>query len=206
MKSNNSPPSLSQISVGESSDGKARDYSRVHSAVVCNPQLHSILALAFVFYQTPSPLQISHLLDISWENVLQTLLFRHPPLGSPPQFLSDPTCPATFVDSSRWHAFVAVWCLTRSSINYDARDIFYASDFWAKHTCNARPSQDIWDALRRSPIPCRLGSHAMLPCVIKWLERVDSEDTRELAITYRSTYRQTAAELATGMRVKSWVA
>jgi hypothetical protein len=51
-----------------------------------------------------------------------------------------------------------------------ARDIFYASDFWAKHTCNARPSQDIWDALRRSPIPCRLGSHAMLPCVIKWLE------------------------------------
>jgi hypothetical protein len=34
------------------------------------------------------------------------------------------------------------------------------------------------------------------------LQRVDSEDTRELATTYRSTYRQTAAELATGMRVK----
>lgn len=137
MKSNNSPPSLSQISVGESSDGKARDYARVHSAVVCNPQLHSILALAFVFYQTPSPLQISHLLDISWENVLQCLVpvseLLDPP--APPEhyysdillsdrlrkFLSDPTCPATFVDSSRWHAFVAVWCLTRSSINYDAR-------------------------------------------------------------------------------------
>ncbi|KAJ6580691.1 hypothetical protein B0H19DRAFT_483594 [Mycena capillaripes] len=212
---NRSPPSPN---LKERSGRFARDYSLVRDALIWNPQLHSILAVALVFHQTPSPLQISHVLDISWENVRQSLVPVRElldPAAVPEHFysdivisdrlrkvLSDPTCAATFVDQPRWHAFVAVWCLTRSNIKYDARDIFYASDFWSQHVCSARPSQDIWDALRRSSLPCRLGSHAMLPWVISWLGTVDSEDTRELIAIYRSSYRQTAAAVAAGARVK----
>ncbi|KAJ7648225.1 hypothetical protein DFH06DRAFT_1423721 [Mycena polygramma] len=185
------------------------DFSLVRDTCVWNPQLHHILAIASVFYQTPSPLQISNVLDISWEFVIQSLVpvsrLLDPPASPAHHYsdivlsdrlrevLSDRTCGSTFVDPPRWHALVAVWCLARSSIKYDARDIFYASDFWAQHVCSARPSQDIWDALRRSAIPCRASSHAMLPLVVTWLEAVDTEDTRELIVLYRNVHRQTAA-------------
>ncbi|KAJ7113965.1 hypothetical protein C8R44DRAFT_855789 [Mycena epipterygia] len=193
------------------------DYPHVRDALIWDPQLHVILALVLVFYQPPSPLQLAHVLDIPWEDVHESLApvadLLEPP-GLPTHYYSDIVLsdhlrawlandnPATHVDPRRWHAVLAVWCLDRSNIKYDARDIFYASDFWAQHVCSARPSQDLWDSLRRSPIPCRLSSHAMLPWVITWLESVDVEDTRELISMYRSAYRQTASALASGLRVK----
>ncbi|KAF7371195.1 hypothetical protein MSAN_00755000 [Mycena sanguinolenta] len=194
-----------------------RAYVQVHDAFLRNPHLHAILALTVIFCKTPSPLQISRVLDISWEDVRQSLVsvcdLLHPP--APPEhyysditlsdrlrkMLSDPACPTTFVDSPRWHALLAVWCLTRSSIKYDARDIFYASDFWAEHVCSARPSQDLWNALRRSPIPCQLSSHPMLPWVITWLEEVDVDETRELTMIYRSILQETPTPFAPGLRM-----
>ncbi|KAJ6467999.1 hypothetical protein C8R47DRAFT_1325904 [Mycena vitilis] len=180
------------------------DFSLLRDTFIRNPQLHHILAVASVFYQAPSPLQISNVLDITWEFVVQSLVPVARLLDSPAspayhysdiilssrlrELLSDRTCGSTFVDPPRWHALVAVWCLARSSIKYDARDIFYASDFWAQHVCSARPSQDIWDALRRSPLPCRSSSRSMLPPVA-----VDTEDTRELIVLYHTVYRQTTA-------------
>ncbi|KAJ7036660.1 hypothetical protein C8F04DRAFT_1095250 [Mycena alexandri] len=195
-----------------------QDYYVVHHAVVLNPQLHSILALVRTLYRTPSSLQIAHLLDIHWETVLESLMpvfqLLDPP--APPEhyysdiLLSDrmrkvlvnPCYSATYVHLPRWHAFIAVWCLNRSDIRHDARDILYASDFWAQHVCKARASQELWDALRRSRLPCRLGSHAVLPWIITWLERVDTEDTRELIMLYRTTHRRTTGAIAAGRRIE----
>ncbi|KAJ7125756.1 hypothetical protein C8R43DRAFT_1135083 [Mycena crocata] len=216
------PPSCgTESNEDASSNDSAQDYYRLCDALILDPHLHTILALASVFCQTPSPLQLAHVLNISWETVQKSLaptavcVLLEPP-NRPPQYysdvrlsvrlrqlLSDPaTYPATYVDPQRWHALLAVWCLNRSSIKYDARDIFYASDFWAEHVRSARPSQDLWDALRRSPIPCRLSSHAMLPRVITWLETVESDDARELISIYRTAYRQRASALVSGLRVK----
>ncbi|KAJ7483520.1 hypothetical protein FB451DRAFT_1555468 [Mycena latifolia] len=206
-----------QASYPSGGDSISQDYCHLRAALDQNPQLHSILAIALVFFKAPSPLQIAHVLDVPWEDVQQSLQFAPGLLDPPARYhsdilisdqlrglLLDPACTATCVDLRRWHAFVAVWCLESSSSKFDARDIFYASDFWAQHVCSARPSQAIWDALRRSPVPCRLTSHAMLPQVIAWLETVDVEDTRELIAIYRTTYvyRQTAAALTGGLRVE----
>ncbi|KAJ7748694.1 hypothetical protein B0H16DRAFT_1725506 [Mycena metata] len=195
-----------------------QDYSVVYHAVVQNPYLHSILALVLALYRTPSSLQIAHLLDIRWETVLDSLLpvfqLLDPP--APPEYyhsdilLSDrmrevlvnPCYAATYVHLPKWHAYIAMWCLNRSDLKHDARDILYASDFWAHHVCKARASQELWDALRRSRLPCRLGSHAVLPWIITWLERVDTEDTRELMMLYRTTHRRATDAIAAGLRVE----
>ncbi|KAJ7173336.1 hypothetical protein C8R46DRAFT_113418 [Mycena filopes] len=194
------------------------DYLVVQDAVVRNPQLHSILSLCLTLYQPPSALQIAHLLEIPSETVLRSLLplslLLNPP-GPPAhsssairlsdrmrEVLMDPAKSATYVHPPRWHAFVAVWCLTRSDIKQDARDILYAAEFWAQHLCEARPSEGLWDALRRSRLPCRIGSHAMLPWVVTWLGKVDTEDTRELIMLYRATYRRTEDAVNAGMRME----
>ncbi|KAJ6471927.1 hypothetical protein C8R45DRAFT_1078108 [Mycena sanguinolenta] len=201
----------------EGSRCTAQAHLRIHDAFLRNPYLHSILALTTIFCKAPSPLQISRVLDISWEDVRQSLVsvcdFLNPPT-TPEHYYSDitlsdrlckllldPACPTTFVDPPRYHALLAVWCLTQSSIKYDARDIFYASDFWAEHVCSARPSQDLWDALRRSPIPCQLSSHPMLPWVITWLEEVDVDETRELTMIYHSILQGTSTAFAPRFRM-----
>ncbi|KAF7345591.1 hypothetical protein MVEN_01577900 [Mycena venus] len=109
--------------------------------------------------------------------------------------LSDPASRATFVDLPKWHASLAVWCLSRSNVKSNARDIFYASDFWAQHVCSARPSQEIWDALQAL-------THSMSAGFPRDVATVDVEDTRELIVLYRSTYSRTATALAAGQRVK----
>ncbi|KAJ7780055.1 hypothetical protein DFH07DRAFT_462262 [Mycena maculata] len=186
---------------------------QVSDHLASNSQLCSIVAVAVVFYRAPSPLQIGHVLDISWEDVRRNLLSMPELFGSfdlPEDYYSEVhichrvrnllSQPDSLVNLPKWHAFVARWCL-RSNANYDARDIFYANDFWAHHLCRSRPSQDLWDALRRSPVPCRLNSHAMLPSVIEWLETVDVDDCRELISIYRNCYRQRLAALAAGQSV-----
>ncbi|KAJ7498199.1 hypothetical protein B0H11DRAFT_1999046 [Mycena galericulata] len=191
--------------------------SQVSDALSSNPQLYSIISVIMVFYQAPSPLQIGHVLGIPWEDVRRDLLSvpelidcQVDPLEHyysevhishrVPVLLSDPSQPDCLVNLPKWHAFVARWCL-RSNASQDARDIFYAHDFWAQHLCRAHPSQDLWDALRQSPVPSRLSSHSMLPSVIAWLETVDVEDSRELISVYRDCYRRRITALAAGRHV-----
>ncbi|KAJ7235559.1 hypothetical protein C8J57DRAFT_142255 [Mycena rebaudengoi] len=176
-------------------------------------RLHSILAVTLVRRTAPSPLQVGHVLDLPWSEVREYLLplaeFLEPP-GLPEHdystfrisrplrdLLTDPSHPETFVDPREWHAFVALWCLNRSYLNYDKRDIYYAADHWAYHVCNSRPSQDIWVALQRSPIPCRPISLPVLPHVIAWLKKIDVDATRELVAMYEAFYHRNKTTLRT---------
>lgn len=115
---------------------QAQSYSRLFASLASNPQFYSILAVSIVFYEAPSPLQIGHVLHISWEDVRRILLSFPELFGSsdPPEhyysevhisqqvrtILSDPTHPESCVDLPRWHAFLARWCLNSDS-SYDAR-------------------------------------------------------------------------------------
>ncbi|KAJ6530837.1 hypothetical protein DFH09DRAFT_1284999 [Mycena vulgaris] len=218
-----SPPTMILVHGGDppqaggepTSIATAQDYARLHTSLAQNIHLHSILALALVFHQAPSALQLARVLDIPWADVIQAVgtlsdilvppVYYHSAVRVPVRLrrlLVDPGRPTRYIDLRAWHAVLAVWCLERSSLNYDARDILYGADFWASHLCVARPSQALWDALRRSPLPTCLESHGVLPRVIAWLQTVDVEDTRELISVYRNTYRETAAALAGGMRPK----
>ncbi|KAJ7247298.1 hypothetical protein C8J57DRAFT_1475827 [Mycena rebaudengoi] len=102
-----------------------------HGPLACGTPVHSIVAVALVFKEAPSPLQVGHVLDLPWSEVREYLLavaeFLEPP-GLPEHYYSNflSRHPETFVDLRKWHAFVALWCLTRSHLNYDARNIFYA--------------------------------------------------------------------------------
>ncbi|KAJ7230323.1 hypothetical protein GGX14DRAFT_582817 [Mycena pura] len=198
-----------------------RAHPGILESLTSRPQLHSIVAVMVVLQQGPSPLQISHVLGISWRDVHQDLHtlpeeFFDSSSGPPEHYysevhlshsvknrLSDPSqCDSEFwVDTPKWHALLAKWCL-RSNGRYNARDIFYANDFWAYHVCRSRPSEDLWDTLRQSPVPCRLTSHAALPAVIAWLEQVDVDDTRELSSMYKNCYRVRVSAAAAGERVR----
>ncbi|KAJ7235580.1 hypothetical protein C8J57DRAFT_1336159 [Mycena rebaudengoi] len=192
--------------------------SSTHGPLACGTPVHSIIAVVLVFKEAPSPLQVGHVLDLTWSEVREYLLpvaeFLEPP-GLPEHYYSnfrisrnlrnlliDPSHPETFVDLRKWHAFVALWCLTRSSLNYDARDIFYAGEYWAHHICCSRPSPQLWSALKRSHLPFRLTSRSVLPYVIGWLKKVDVDDTQELAAAFNNFYSRTQAAIASGLSLQ----
>ncbi|KAJ7235588.1 hypothetical protein C8J57DRAFT_1378204 [Mycena rebaudengoi] len=182
------------------------------AALARDSRLHAILAVVLVLYKSPTLLQIGHVLDIPWSEVRDHLLLISHLLESSSQlelyysnihlssdlrnFLVDSSHSETFVDIPKWHGFVAGWCLNRSRLNNDAGDVLYAAKYWAHHVCSSRPSEDIWDALRCSPLPCRLTSQPVLPYVIAWLKKVDVDDTRELVAKFHHRlarhYEQTA--------------
>ncbi|KAJ7857132.1 hypothetical protein B0H14DRAFT_2578549 [Mycena olivaceomarginata] len=121
-------PSLIPPSTPMGSENSAHAYTVFHDALLRNPS----------FIQSRSCFEI--LPDSIAAPIFSCLGYRIR------KVLSDSTCPATFVDISRGHASLAVWYLTRTSIQCDALDIFFASDFGSCMQCAAVASY-----LGRSP-------------------------------------------------------
>ncbi|KAK7031779.1 hypothetical protein R3P38DRAFT_3507856 [Favolaschia claudopus] len=130
-----------------------------------DPLLLHILGISAVFHDPPSVLQISRLLGMDWKRVAATLepVFSH--------FEDTISC------------IVAQWCLIGNTP--DARDIFYACDYWDYHVCMAEPSVELFESLRNSRRPLDLTSRGKLPGLVNWLEENGAEQAADLIALYK---------------------
>ncbi|KAJ7155856.1 hypothetical protein C8R46DRAFT_1226928 [Mycena filopes] len=175
-------------------------YARIRD----NPRLLPIFGVAIVFHGHPSVLQISRVLGVRPAEVtaaLKPLSLYLDSLVSPVDHFSNVVLrndvkdallrrsAPLWVDAAKSHALVARWCLIGRR-TLDARDITYASEFWAYHVCNSDPSVDLYDALRMSRIPLDPLSRSQLAEVIYWLEENGGPQVSDLLEAYRAQYNK----------------
>ncbi|KAK7031803.1 hypothetical protein R3P38DRAFT_3507920 [Favolaschia claudopus] len=166
------------------------DYNNLTSF---DPLLLHILGISAVFHDPPSVLQISRLLGMDWKQVAATLepVFSHfEDTSTSITYSSNVKFPQSFeesiltqIDIAKYHALVAQWCLIGNTP--DARDIFYACDYWDYHVCTAEPSVELFDALRNSRRPLDLTSRGKLPGLVNWLEENGAEQAADLIALYK---------------------
>ncbi|KAK7031800.1 hypothetical protein R3P38DRAFT_3187522 [Favolaschia claudopus] len=158
-----------------------------------DPLLLHILGISAVFHDPPSVLQISRLIAMDWKQVAATLepVFSHfEETSTSITYSSNVKFPQSFeesiltqIDIAKYHALVAQWCLIGNTP--DARDIFYACDYWDYHVCTAEPSVELFDALRNSRRPLDLTSRGKLPGLVNWLEENGAEQAADLIALYK---------------------
>ncbi|KAF7345553.1 hypothetical protein MVEN_01574000 [Mycena venus] len=159
-----------------------------------NSRLCSILGVTIAFQETPSVHQISRILGLQWTDVgtaLKPFRSHFDGLDATINYNSNvrlQQLPKEEVlqmvgPSEKYHSLLAQWCLVGPTP--DARDIFYASEFWDYHVRNANPSTELYIALRSSRRPLSPTSRSKLPAVIEWLEKNGEREAVDLSLLYR---------------------
>ncbi|KAF7345548.1 hypothetical protein MVEN_01573500 [Mycena venus] len=159
-----------------------------------NPHLRSILGVIIVFQETPSVLQVSRVLGLQWTDVrteLKPILRYFDGLDTTINYNSNVRLRQPLKEevlqligtSQKYHGLVAQWCLVGPTP--DARDVFYAADFWDYHVRNANASTDLYNALRNSKRPMNPTSRSKLPGIIDWLEKNGGAEAADFLSMFR---------------------